>query len=123
MTRCGSEWRGQGDRCQGCDHYSGWRCRGVPQGIRVSAERVEDIRNHLKEGDAVKAVIVNVDRKNRGINLSIKALDRAEDAAGDAEVQRGQHDHCRNDQPGALLKAKMDTSKADARKECLNDTF
>jgi small subunit ribosomal protein S1 len=47
----------------------------------VSADRVEDIRNHLKEGDSVTAVIINVDRKNRGINLSIKALNKTEDTA------------------------------------------
>jgi len=47
----------------------------------VSPDRVEDIRTHLKEGDAVTAVIINVDRKNRGINLSIKALNKAEESA------------------------------------------
>src|SRR3990172_6539630 len=47
----------------------------------VSADRVEDIRTHLKEGDIVTAVIINVDRKNRGINLSIKALNKAEESA------------------------------------------
>ena len=47
----------------------------------VSVDRVEDIRTHLKEGDSVKAVIINVDRKNRGINLSIKAMEKADTAA------------------------------------------
>jgi len=44
----------------------------------ISAERVEDARNELKEGDEVEARIVNVDRKNRVINLSIKAKDKVE---------------------------------------------
>ncbi|NCN23809.1 MAG: 30S ribosomal protein S1, partial [Gallionella sp.] len=47
----------------------------------LSADRVEDIRTHLKEGDTVKAMIINVDRKNRGISLSVKALSKAEDSA------------------------------------------
>lgn len=39
------------------------------------SERVEDLTTKLKEGDEVEAVIVNVDRKNRSIKLSIKAKD------------------------------------------------
>ena len=35
----------------------------------------------LKEGDEFEGVIVNIDRKNRSINLSIKAKDAAEEAA------------------------------------------
>ena len=90
---------------------------GYLKASEVSAERVEDIRNHLKEGDAVKAVIVNVDRKNRGINLSIKALDRVEDAAA---MQKYSADttsvaSAGTTNLGALLKAKMDTSKIDAQ--------
>ncbi len=45
----------------------------------ISREKVEDARNVLKEGDAVEAVISNVDRKNRVINLSIKAKDAVAD--------------------------------------------
>lgn len=39
------------------------------------SERVEDLTTKLKEGDEVEAVIVNVDRKNRSIKLSVKAKD------------------------------------------------
>lgn len=45
----------------------------------ISREKVEDARNVLKEGDEVEAVISNVDRKNRVINLSIKAKDAVAD--------------------------------------------
>jgi small subunit ribosomal protein S1 len=44
----------------------------------ISADRVEDARNVLNEGDSVEARIVGVDRKNRSINLSIKAKDQAD---------------------------------------------
>lgn len=80
----------------------------------VSADRVEDIRNHLKEGDTVKAVIVNVDRKGRGINLSIKALDRAEEAAAMQKFSAENPSSAGTTNLGALLKAKLDTSKAEA---------
>ncbi len=80
----------------------------------VSADRVEDIRNHLKEGDTVKAVIINVDRKNRGINLSIKAMDKADEAAAMHKLAAESTTTAGTTNLGALLKAKMDSSKADA---------
>ncbi len=82
----------------------------------VSVDRVEDIRNHLKEGDSVKAVIINVDRKNRGINLSIKALDKADTAAAMQKfAAENTSASAGTTNLGALLKAKMDSSKADAQ--------
>src|SRR4026209_1614060 len=53
---------------------------GYLRASEVSRDRVEDIRTRLKEGDSVTAMIINVDRKNRTINLSIKAKDNAEEA-------------------------------------------
>ncbi|GAB1234659.1 30S ribosomal protein S1 [Ferrigenium sp. UT5] len=81
----------------------------------VSVDRVEDIRNHLKEGDTVKAVIINVDRKNRGINLSIKAMDKADTAAAMQKFAAENTNVSGSTNLGALLKAKMDSSKADAQ--------
>lgn len=90
---------------------------GFLKASEVSADRVEDIRNHLKEGDSVKAIIINIDRKNRGINLSIKALEKADETAviqkfSAAAVENAATAGTTN--LGALLKAKMDTSKTDA---------
>lgn len=81
----------------------------------VLVDRVEDIRNHLKEGDSVKAVIINVDRKNRGINLSIKALDKADTAAAMQKFAAENTSASGTTNLGALLKAKMDSSKADTQ--------
>ncbi|GAB1232927.1 30S ribosomal protein S1 [Ferrigenium sp. UT4] len=81
----------------------------------VSVDRVEDIRNHLKEGDTVKAIIINVDRKNRGINLSIKAMDKADTAAAMQKFAAENTNVSGSTNLGALLKAKMDSSKADAQ--------
>ena len=53
---------------------------GYLRASEVSRDRVEDIRTRLKEGDAVNAMIINVDRKNRSINLSIKAKDNADES-------------------------------------------
>jgi len=80
----------------------------------VSADRVEDIRTHLKEGDTVKAIIINVDRKNRGINLSIKAMDKADTAAAMQKFAADNTNVSGSTNLGALLKAKMDSSKAES---------
>src|SRR5574340_604769 len=80
----------------------------------VSAERVEDIRTHLKEGDSVTAVIINVDRKNRGINLSIKALNKAEESAAMQKLSAESSASAGTTNLGALLKAKMSGSKTEA---------
>ena len=39
---------------------------GYLRASEVARDRVEDIRQHLSEGDKVTAMIINVDRKNRG---------------------------------------------------------
>jgi len=80
----------------------------------VSADRVEDIRNHLKEGDSVTAVIINVDRKNRGINLSIKALNKTEETAAMQKLSAESSTNAGTTNLGALLKAKMTGSKTEA---------
>jgi len=80
----------------------------------VSADRVEDIRTHLKEGDSVTAVIINVDRKNRGINLSIKALNKAEESAAMQKFSAENTANAGTTNLGALLKAKMSGSKTEA---------
>jgi small subunit ribosomal protein S1 len=87
---------------------------GYLRASEVSRDRVEDIRTHLKEGDEVEAMIISVDRKNRGISLSIKAKDASE--ASDA-MQKMATDHSSGNAGttnlGALLKAKMDTKNTE----------
>src|SRR5262247_3842106 len=51
---------------------------GYLRASEFSRDRVEDLSKVLKEGDKVNAMIINVDRKNRSINLSVKAKDAAE---------------------------------------------
>ncbi|HUN92866.1 MAG TPA: 30S ribosomal protein S1 [Burkholderiaceae bacterium] len=80
---------------------------GYLRASEISSDRVEDARNLLKEGDSVEAMIINVDRKNRNINLSIKAKDNAETAGAMARMQSEAPTGTTN--LGALLKAKLDT--------------
>jgi small subunit ribosomal protein S1 len=78
----------------------------------VARDRVEDARTHLKEGDTVTAMIVNIDRKNRNINLSIKAKDVAEENEAMAKLQSASAASTGSTNLGALLKAKLDNKNA-----------
>ncbi|MBS3917162.1 MAG: 30S ribosomal protein S1 [Sulfuritalea sp.] len=51
---------------------------GYLRASEAARERIEDLRTILKDGDTLDAMIINVDRKSRSINLSIKAKDQAE---------------------------------------------
>ena len=80
---------------------------GYLRASEVSRERVEDMRTVLKEGDEVEAVIVNVDRKTRNINLSIKAKDSAEEKDAMKKMVDDAPSNAGTTNLGALLKAKM----------------
>jgi len=72
----------------------------------ISTDRVEDARNVLKEGDSVTAMIINIDRKSRIINLSIKAKDSSDQQDAMNKLQGDAQSGTTN--LGALLKAKLD---------------
>ncbi|MHB1618517.1 MAG: 30S ribosomal protein S1 [Sulfuricella sp.] len=84
---------------------------GYLRASEVSRDRVEDIRTHLKEGDEVEAKIINIDRKNRNINLSIKAKDMADEADAMQKMSASDTGAAGTTNLGALLKAKMDTKQ------------
>src|SRR4051812_11327824 len=86
---------------------------GYLRASEVSRDRVEDIRTKLNEGDEIEAVIINVDRKNRSINLSIKARDAADEAAVMQKMQAENTGTAGTTNLGALLKAKLDNKNAE----------
>jgi small subunit ribosomal protein S1 len=73
----------------------------------ASRERIDDLSKVYKEGDEVEAMIINIDRKTRSINLSIKAKDQAEqhDALQKLSAESSVSSGTTN--LGALLKAKL----------------
>jgi small subunit ribosomal protein S1 len=82
---------------------------GYLRASEYSRDRVEDLRNHLKEGDVVQAMITNVDRKNRSINLSIKARDLAEETEAMKQLRtESAASAAGSTNLGALLRAKLD---------------
>ena len=50
------------------------------RGTEIEREKVDDVRMVLNIGDEIEAKIVSMDKKNRGINISIKAKDIQEEA-------------------------------------------
>jgi small subunit ribosomal protein S1 len=85
---------------------------GYLRASEISRDRVEDARNHLKEGDSVTAMIINVDRKNRTINLSVKQKEFAEENEAMAKLQSESAASTGSTNLGALLKAKLDNKNA-----------
>jgi small subunit ribosomal protein S1 len=84
---------------------------GYLRASEIARDRVEDARTHLKEGDSVDAMIINIDRKNRTINLSIKAKDAADEGQTMAKMQ-SESASSGSTSLGALLKAKLDNKNA-----------
>ena len=79
---------------------------GYLRASEISAERVEDATTKLAVGDTVEALIISVDRKNRSIQLSIKAKDAAQTREALNRVNSDSSSGTTN--LGALLKAKLE---------------
>ena len=73
----------------------------------ISVDRIEDARSALSVGDSVEAKIINVDRKNRGLGLSIKAKDMDDEKEAVASLKE-QEAASSPGTIGDLIKAKMD---------------
>ena len=78
---------------------------GYLRASEISSERVEDATTQLTVGQEVEALITSVDRKNRSIQLSIKAKDAAEARKALDRVNSDASSGTTN--LGALLKAKL----------------
>jgi small subunit ribosomal protein S1 len=85
---------------------------GYLRASEISRDRVEDARNVLKEGDEVSALIINIDRKTRSIQLSIKAKDTADQQEAMQRLsQSNERETAGTTSLGALLRAKLDNQK------------
>lgn len=85
---------------------------GVEAYLRVSElsrDRVEDARTVLNEGDTVEAKIINIDRKNRSISLSVKARETQDEQEAMRELNR--QEGAPSPTIGDLLKEQMDKEK------------
>ena len=76
----------------------------------INRDRVEDATKFLEVGQEVEAKIINVDRKSRSINLSIKAKDEAEEKEAVANLKAPVATNGQDNGPktiGDLIKAQM----------------
>ncbi|HLO94318.1 MAG TPA: 30S ribosomal protein S1 [Burkholderiaceae bacterium] len=86
---------------------------GYLRASEISRDRVEDARNVLKEGDEVTALIVNIDRKTRNIQLSIKAKDSADQQEAMQRLSASsERENAGTTSLGALLRAKLDNQNS-----------
>jgi small subunit ribosomal protein S1 len=83
---------------------------GVLRSSDISRDRVDDARDHLKEGDAIEAKIVSIDKKNRAINLSIKAKDMQEEKEALRAINNNKDDSSGSHTLGDLMKDKISSS-------------
>jgi len=74
----------------------------------INRDRVEDATKFLEVGQEVEAKIINVDRKSRAINLSIKAKDEAEEKEAVANLRTASASQENGPKTiGDLIKAQM----------------
>ncbi len=81
---------------------------GTLRASEISRDKIEDARNALNEGDEIEVKIVSVDRKNRVISLSVKAIEIDDE---NAAVQEHKSQDASDVSPGTigdLIKAEMD---------------
>jgi small subunit ribosomal protein S1 len=94
---------------RGAEIELGTDVTGYLRASEISRDRVEDARNVLKEGDEVSVMIVNVDRKARSIQLSVKAKDAADQQEAMQRLsQTNERENAGTTSLGALLRAKLD---------------
>ncbi|MEP5765238.1 MAG: 30S ribosomal protein S1 [Halieaceae bacterium] len=80
---------------------------GYLKASELSRERVEDARNVLKEGESIEAKIVSVDRKNRGLSLSVKAKDYDDEKEAVKSLKDSESEAASPGTIGDLIKAQM----------------
>ena len=83
---------------------------GVLRASEISRDKVEDARNVLTEGAEIEVKIISVDRKNRVLSLSVKAIEMDDEKSA---VKDHKSEVAADVSPGTigdLIKAEMDKS-------------
>ena len=75
----------------------------------ISQDRVEDARTILKPGEEIMAKFIGIDRKNRIVNLSIKAKEASDEAQAIETYQNDTVKPVSGTSLGDLLKEQLDT--------------
>lgn len=81
---------------------------GTLRASEISRDKIEDVRNVLKEGEEIEVKIVSVDRKNRAISLSVKAIEIDDEKVAVKEHKNQDASDVSPGTIGDLIKAEMD---------------
>jgi len=84
---------------------------GYLRASEAAPHRIDDLTTVLKEGQDLETMIINVDRKTRSINLSIRAKDQAEQSEAMQKFSSDSSAASGTTNLGALLKAKLNEQK------------
>ncbi|MEM6581535.1 MAG: 30S ribosomal protein S1 [Pseudomonadota bacterium] len=84
--------------------------QGVLKASDISRDKVDDARTLFKVGDSVEAKIIAVDRKNRGLALSIKAKDYEDEQEAVKSLKEQEGEVTSPGTIGDLIKAQMGDS-------------
>ena len=80
----------------------------------LSMDHVADARTVLSVGDEIEVKIINVDRKNRGLTVSIKAKDMADEQTAVKEHREREVAAVTPATLGDLIKQEQDRAASDA---------
>jgi small subunit ribosomal protein S1 len=80
---------------------------GVLRASEISRDKVEDARNVLNEGEEIEVKVVSVDRKNRVLSVSVKAIEIDDEKAAIAQHKNQEAKDTSPGTIGDLIKAEM----------------
>ena len=83
---------------------------GVLRASEISRDKVEDARNVLTEGAEIEVKIVSIDRKNRVVSLSVKAIEIDDEKSAIKDHKTTDAADVSPGTIGDLIKAEMDKS-------------
>jgi small subunit ribosomal protein S1 len=81
---------------------------GTLRASEISRDKVIDARTVLNEGDDIEVKIIGVDRKNRSLNLSVKAKDMDDEKEAMRELRKQEVEEAGPSTIGDLIKAQME---------------
>jgi small subunit ribosomal protein S1 len=81
---------------------------GVLRASEISRDKVEDARKALSEGDEIEVKIVSVDRKNRVLSLSVKAIEIDDEKSAIQDHKNQEPGDAAPATIGDLIKAQLD---------------
>lgn len=77
----------------------------------LSRDKIEDASTVLKVGDEIEAKVINVDRKSRQLNLSIRAREMDDEKTALRELREQEAEQAGPSTIGDLIKAQMETKE------------